>query len=223
VNRDNGRPVGPPPEPFFVGVKNRVLQLLARSSPGYGSLRVALHRWRGVRIGERVSIGYDVILETAHPAWISIGNDVQVGMRATFIAHMNQMRDLPWEARVGQFVSIRIEDEVHLGPGVIILPKVTVGRGAVVAAGSVVTRSVPPMTMVQGNPARPIARCGIPLVAATDWNDFVCHLRPLRDGTPRPSTASGPEPPAETTSAAPVEPADEGAYALGYSHEQKAR
>ena len=38
----------------------------------------------------------------------------------------------------------------------------TIGRGAIVTAGSVVTRSVPPKTMVQGNPARPIATVEIP-------------------------------------------------------------
>jgi acetyltransferase-like isoleucine patch superfamily enzyme len=180
MNPGNGRFAGPPRERFFAGIKNRVLQLLARIVPGYSTLRVALHRWRGVLIGDDVSIGYDVILETAHPEWISIGNNVQVGMRATFIAHMNQMRHLPWEARDRQFVSIKIEDEVHLGPGVIILPRVTIGRGAVVAAGSVVSRNVPPMTFVQGNPAKLVARCGIPLLADTDWSDFVCKLRPVR-------------------------------------------
>ena len=191
MNPSNGQFAGPPPERFFAGIKNRVLQLLARIAPGYASLRVTLHRWRGVRIGEGVSIGYDVILETARPGWIKIGNHVQVGMRATFIAHMNQMRSLPWDARAGEFVSIEVEDQVHLGPGVIILPRVTIGRGAVVAAGSVVTRSVPPMTLVQGNPAKPVARCGIPLQADTDWNDFVCKLRPVRpEGSPQTASAT---------------------------------
>jgi acetyltransferase-like isoleucine patch superfamily enzyme len=187
MNPDNGQLAGPPPERRFVAIRNRVLQLLARFLPGYSNLRVRFHHWRGVRIGTGVSIGYDVILETAHPEWIWMGNDIQVGMRTTVIAHMTQMR-LPQDARAGQFISVRIEDEVFLGPGVIILPRVTIGRGAVVTAGSVVTRSVPPMTLVQGNPAKPVARCGIPLVADTDWKDFVCHLRPVRPGV-SPATA----------------------------------
>lgn len=192
MNPGNGQFVGPPPERLFAGIRNRVLQLLARFLPGHSSLRVVLHHWRGVRIGTGVSIGYDVILETAYPEWISIGNNVQVGMRTMLIAHMTQMRNLPWDARTNGFISIRIGDEVHLGPGVIILPRVTIGRGAVVAAGSVVTRSVPSMTLVQGNPAKPIARCGIPLVADTDWNTFVCSLRPLRPGV-SPGTAPATE------------------------------
>lgn len=198
-----GQFAGPPRERFFTGIKNRVLQLLARIVPGYSTLRVTLHRWRGVHIGADVSIGYDVILETAHPAWIWIGNHVQVGMRATCIAHMNQMRSLPWDARAGEFVSIRIEDDVHLGPGVIILPRVTIGRGAVVAAGSVVTRSVPPMTMVQGNPAKPVAVCGIPLVAETDWNDFACKLRPLPEEVSPRTVRSAEGVPIESASPSP--------------------
>ena len=47
--------------------RNRVLQSLARGGPGGNTFRVTLHRWRGVRIGKEVWIGYDVIVETAYP------------------------------------------------------------------------------------------------------------------------------------------------------------
>jgi acetyltransferase-like isoleucine patch superfamily enzyme len=45
-----------------------------------------------------------------------------------------------------------IEDNVSLGAGVIVLPGVTIGAGSFVAAGTVVTRDVPPMSLVRGNP-----------------------------------------------------------------------
>ena len=76
-----------PREKVFRAVRNRVLQLMARFLPGYSTLRVTLHRWRGVRIGEGVSLGHDIILETAYPHWISIGNNVQVSIRSMLIAH----------------------------------------------------------------------------------------------------------------------------------------
>ena len=56
---------------------------------------------------------------------------------------------------------IVIEDNVWIGAGAIILPGVTVGKGSVVGAGSVVTRNVPPFTVVAGNPARPIGRTDV--------------------------------------------------------------
>lgn len=54
--------------------------------------------------------------------------------------------------------AIVIEDDVWLGAGTFVLPGVTIGRGAVIGAGSVVTRDIPPMTVAAGNPARVIRR-----------------------------------------------------------------
>jgi galactoside O-acetyltransferase len=73
-----------------------------------------------------------------------------------------------------------IEDDVFIGPNVTILPNVRIGHGAVVTAGSVVSQSVPPLTMVQGVPARPVARCGVPLGMRTPIREFYRQLRPLR-------------------------------------------
>jgi maltose O-acetyltransferase len=53
-----------------------------------------------------------------------------------------------------------IEDDVWIGINVILLPGLTVGRGAIVAAGSVVTKDVPPDAIVGGNPARVIRSRG---------------------------------------------------------------
>jgi maltose O-acetyltransferase len=56
---------------------------------------------------------------------------------------------------------VTIEDYVFDGPRAIILPGVTIKRGAVVAAGAVVTKDVPPMTIVGGVPAREIRKRNI--------------------------------------------------------------
>ena len=56
--------------------------------------------------------------------------------------------------------SVRLGDDVWVGSGAILLPGVTVGDGAIVAAGAVVTRDVEPRTVVGGNPARFIKRIG---------------------------------------------------------------
>lgn len=147
---------------------NRVLQLLARICPGAMTLRVWLHRWRGVRIGKHVWIGYDAIIETSYPYLVEIQDDAVVGIRATIIAHFRESR------------GVVIGESAVLGPGVIVLPNVTIGKGAVVAAGSVVTCSVPPMTLVQGNPAKPVAKVGVALGRNTSLKEFSTHLKPLR-------------------------------------------
>lgn len=153
-----------------IGIRNRILQHMARSAPGAKSVRVILHRWRGVKMGEDVYIGYDSILETSHPELISIGDRAVLSVRTTIIAHFHGA------------TGVHIDEDVFVGPGVIILPNVRIGRGAVVSAGSVVTTSVPAMTVVQGNPARPIAKCGTPLGMTTPMKDFLSQLRPLRRG-----------------------------------------
>lgn len=153
-------------------ITNRVFQLVARVAPD--GLRVKLHRWRGVRMGSRISIGYDTIVETGFPRMVQIGDDVNIGMRVTIIAHFRGMERGDLDSP-----TVVIGNKVFVGPGVMILPGVTIGEGAVVAAGSVVTNDVLPYTFVQGNPARPVARCGVALSGPTSYADFVDQLKPL--------------------------------------------
>jgi acyl-CoA synthetase (AMP-forming)/AMP-acid ligase II/acetyltransferase-like isoleucine patch superfamily enzyme len=166
---------------WAIGLKNRILQLAALYAPGFKTVRVWLHRMRGVVIGENVSIGLSVLIETAYPQLVSIGDNVTIGMRTVVIAHL---RDLTSGARESSRQTVSIEDNVYIGPGVIILPNVTIGHGAVVSAGSVVSRSVPPMTLVRGNPAEPIAHCGVSLGGGVSYEQFVRQLTPLKNGRP---------------------------------------
>ena len=124
--------------------------ILALYAPGYTTTRVWLHRMRGVTIGNNVSIGLSALIETAYPRLVSIGNNVTIGMRVIIIGHL---RDSTSRRGRPDRHTVRIEDNAYIGPGVIILPNVTIGQGAVVSAGSVVSRSVPPRTLVRGNPA----------------------------------------------------------------------
>jgi serine acetyltransferase len=147
--------------------RNRVLQHLARILPGAQSLRVALHRARGVQIGKKVWIGYDVVLDTSRPFLITLEDGCVLSMRVTVLAHFRES------------TGVKIEQDAFVGAGALILPNVVIGRGAVVAAGSVVTRSVPPMMMVQGNPAVPVAKCGISLGPKTTLKEFSRRLQPV--------------------------------------------
>lgn len=131
-------------ENWLVGLKNRLLQELARKVPGAMSVRPLFHRWRGVKIEKNVWIGYDTIIETAHPELVTLKEGAVVSIQVLILAHFGG-----WER------AVVVERNAFLGPRVIILPGVVIGEGSVVAAGSVVTQSVAPMTLVQGNPAKP--------------------------------------------------------------------
>jgi acetyltransferase-like isoleucine patch superfamily enzyme len=159
------------------GPLNRVLQIAALYAPGAESTRVWIHRARGVKIGDGVFIGTDAIIETSKPHLVSIGDGAAIGIRSTIIAHFRGRTKA--DAGGVDTPSVLIGKDAFIGPGVIILPNVTIGEGAVVTAGSVVTRSVAPLTMVQGNPARPIARCGVALGMKTDLAEFYRRLKPL--------------------------------------------
>lgn len=163
------------------GIRNRALQILALYAPGGDSTRVLLHRLRGVEIGDRTWIGFDTLIEPSYPHRVVIGDRVAIGIRVLILAHFAH-HGRNRESSGGEIddrVSVRIEDDVFIGPGAVIMPNVTIGAGAVVAAGSVVTRSVPPLTMVQGNPAKAIARCGVPLGLDTPVKEFYLRLTPI--------------------------------------------
>ena len=110
--------------------------------------------------GQNIYLGDHVFLNVL--CTILDGNEVHIGHHVMIgpgvqiytAAHLLQAeaRNQGWEVAK----PIVIEDNVWLGGGVILLPGVRIGRNAVVGAGAVVPRSVPPNTVVAGNPARVI-------------------------------------------------------------------
>ncbi|MFY0518406.1 acyltransferase [Lysinibacillus sp. UGB7] len=88
-------------------------------------------------------------------AYIKIGNNVAIGPNVTFFSasHDYSQIDLPDTA-----ASIIVGDDVWIGGRSIILPGVSIGDGAIIGAGSIVSKSVPPYTIAVGNPAKVIKR-----------------------------------------------------------------
>lgn len=93
------------------------------------------------------------------PYLISIGNHVTLAPEVAFITHDGAtwvFRHRPEYYGLQSFGRIDIEDNCFIGARAVLLPGIRIGPNAVVAAGAVVTRSVPPDTVVAGVPARPI-------------------------------------------------------------------
>ena len=107
-----------------------------------------------VIIGDRTRIGLsNTVIGPAH-----IGNDVRLAQNVVLsgLNHNYEAVDSPIHEQGVSTSPIVIEDESWIGANAVIVPGVTVGKHSIVAAGSVVTKNVPPYSVVAGNPARVI-------------------------------------------------------------------
>lgn len=90
---------------------------------------------------------------------IRIGNDCLIAAGCRFVDHDHGIAlDVPIRLQCGPEAPIELEDGVWLGANVVVLKGVRIGQGAVVAAGAIVTKSIPPLEIWAGVPARRIAR-----------------------------------------------------------------
>lgn len=163
---------------FLRRAANRVLHLVARFSPGSTTLRPALHRWRGVKIGRDVFIGDDVYLDNEWPERIEIEEHVQISMRSIVIAHTRGP---------GRVV---IEEKAFVGPNCVLVAGagrvLRIGKGAVVGAGSVITKSVPPGLYVAPPGVEVLARVRVPLPIAETMEEFWAGLERIERDSPAP-------------------------------------
>jgi acetyltransferase-like isoleucine patch superfamily enzyme len=146
-----------------------MFRLLYKFVLRYGpqSARMRVLRRMGVRIGARCRVYTSNF--GPEPWLIRIGDHVCISNDVTFVNH-----DLNWpfqdkyETLTG-FGTIEIRDNCQIGVGAIILPRVTIGPNALVGAGSVVSKDVPPNSVAAGNPAR--------VVCTLDEYEAKCRAR----------------------------------------------
>lgn len=120
---------------------------------------------RNIHVGDNVIINMNCTFVDNNR--IDIGNNVLIASNVQLYTATHPTRYAErivqdWDENYGTSycrtyaLPIKIEDNVWLGGGVIVLPGVTIGRGSVIGAGSVVVRSVPPNCVAVGNPCRVI-------------------------------------------------------------------
>lgn len=132
----------------------KLFYILSGVKIGKGS---TIHMWanffqpNGVSIGEDTIIGEHVFLDGRAP--LIIGDHVDI---ASQVLIYNSEHDINSEDFLAITKPVEIDDYVFIGPRVIILPGVKIGKGAVVAAGAVVTKDVFEYTIVGGVPAQVI-------------------------------------------------------------------
>lgn len=107
-----------------------------------------------LRIGDRVHIGRNTYLGVFQP--VSIGRSSMIGAYSYIISasHVYARRDVPMRDQGFVGAPVVIEEDVWLGTHVVVLPGVTIGQGAIIAAGSIVNKDIPPYEVWGGAPAR---------------------------------------------------------------------
>lgn len=109
---------------------------------------------RNLTIGNDVDLALDVLITTS--GGVFIGDRTLVGYRTQIISGNHIIPD--YKARIfnsgHEYKSVHISEDVWIGANCIIMPGVTIGVGAVIAGGSVVTKDVPNYSIVAGVPAK---------------------------------------------------------------------
>jgi len=160
----------------------RILHFVAFIGPGGDSLRPWLHRLRGANIGKRVWIARYVYVDELHPEEVTIGDNCTIGLRTSIFTHFY------WGAKQDRSSGrVVIENNVFVGPHCVILPNVKIGQGAVIKAGTVVSRNIPPRTFWGSPSAKALGLVTVPLTAEHTYEEFVQGMRLRTKAKPRGS------------------------------------
>ncbi|MCF2658960.1 transferase [Parabacteroides distasonis] len=129
----------------------RKLWLGLASLPMLPQHRAKILKLGGVNFKGRALIYGGVVMDTVAPENIYIGKNVAITAGTTILTHY---LDPTRKGRMFRIGEVHIEDDVFIGVNTIICNSVTIGEGAIIGAGSVVTKDIPPYQCWAGNPAR---------------------------------------------------------------------
>ncbi len=133
-------------------IYSKILQWLALHYLTPPPLRVKLQAWRGVRFQDpkTVFIGDGVNFDERSPETISLGRGVWIAAGCRIISH----RFISY--RFVEKAHVVFENYVRVAVNAVIIGPARIGEGATIAPGAIVTKDVPPYTIVSGKPAKPI-------------------------------------------------------------------
>jgi acetyltransferase-like isoleucine patch superfamily enzyme len=108
----------------------------------------------GLEIGKKCFIGNETMLDLADK--IILQDNVTLAERVMILTHMNVgYKDHPLQKHFKSFAKpVIIGEGCFIGAGVIILPGINIGEHSLIAAGSIVTKNIPPNSIAAGNPAQ---------------------------------------------------------------------
>jgi acetyltransferase-like isoleucine patch superfamily enzyme len=156
----SGKPFFYEGRPVLRGAGTIDLGLNCRMRGGPARTRLIVRDGGRIELGQRVGINHGVEIIAAH--LIRIGDDSgiapQVSIADTNFHPLGEGDETTWGA-------VEIGVNVWVGRAALIMPGVTIGNHSVVASGAIVTRDVPPRTLVAGNPARAVRE----IAASEDW------------------------------------------------------
>ncbi|MED1801511.1 acyltransferase [Brevibacillus porteri] len=130
---------------FWKVMKNFIVIQLSRYTPIVSWKNWMYRTFLRMEVGQHSAVALMVMMDIMFPEKIKIGRNCVIGYNTTILAH----EYLIDEYRLGEVI---IEDAVLVGANTTILPGVTIGKGAIVAAGTVVHKDVPSGAFVGGNP-----------------------------------------------------------------------
>lgn len=134
---------------FLKVSKNTIVILIARYMP-FLSVKNWLYRtFLRMEVGKQTAFAFLVVPDIMYPEKISVGSNTIIGYNTTILAH----EYLTNEYRLGE---VKIGNDVMIGANSTILPGLSIGDGAVVSAGTLVHKDVPPGAFVGGNPMQVI-------------------------------------------------------------------
>lgn len=138
-----------------IRLKDHCLNFWSRSMPWNG-VRIKMQRWRGVTIGKHVHWGTDVTVDAPFPYFLVVEDGASFAGNNYVLTH-NKPTHYMSRCMASYVAPVIVRKNVWMAVGVMLLPGVEIGEGAIITAGSVVSKSIPPMVIAGGNPAKVIA------------------------------------------------------------------